>query len=264
MAPQPPKAQRHQPKVGRPLRTLSVDIGASGIKLVLLNELGEPLTERVRIKTPDPATPDAVIASTVIASILCEAEQQKGYDRISVGFPGVVREGIVKAAPSLGTEWNDFHLARTLEEKLKRPVRVANDADMQGLGAISGTGVELVLTLGTGVGSSLFSNGMLVPNLEVGQRKLSNRSLEKVGKKKWNKRLLKAIRKLECLFHYDRLYLGGGNSRYVEVDKLPANVTVISNLNGLVGGVALWGDRRPHSPHTAPEAQKPHTRSARA
>jgi polyphosphate glucokinase len=237
MAPKHTEAVKHQPKAGRPLRTLSVDIGATGIKLVILNELGEPLTERVRIKTPDPSTPDEVITA-----ILSEAERQKGYDRISVGFPGVVREGIVKAAPSLGTEWTDFHLARLLEQKLKRPVRAANDADMQGLGAISGTGVELVLTLGTGVGSSLFSHGMLVPNLEIGQRKLNNAALEKVGKKKWNKRLLKAVRELEGLFHYDRLYLGGGNSRYVQVDKLPANVTVISNLNGLVGGVALWGN----------------------
>lgn len=246
MAAKHPKALKHEPKPGRPLRTLCVDIGASGIKLVILNELGEPAGERVRVKTPDPATPEAVIAL-----ILSEAERQKGYDRISVGIPGVVRDGIVKVSPSsIGLEWKDFNLARVLQKQLKRPVRVANDADMQGLGAISGTGVELVLTLGTGVGSSLFSNGMLVPNLEVGQRKLNNAGLEQVGRKKWNKRLLKAIRKLERLFHYDRLYLGGGNSRYVQVDKLPANVTVVSNLNGLVGGVALWEDDRARSAHT--------------
>jgi polyphosphate glucokinase len=236
------KTLRGQPKTDRPLRTLAVDIGASGIKLVALNELGEPLTERVRVKTPEPATPDAVISA-----ILSEAKSLKSYDRISVGFPGVIRDGIVKGAQRLDSKWNDFHLARTLEEKLQRPVRVANDADMQGLGAISGTGVELVLTLGTGVGSSLFSNGTMVPNLQIGWRKLGNAVLEKIGKKKWNRRLLKAIRQLERLFHYDRLYLGGGNSRYVKVDKLPANVTVVSNLNGLIGGVALWGEQGIHS-----------------
>jgi polyphosphate glucokinase len=121
-------------------------------------------------------------------------------------------------------------------------VRALNDADMQGFGAISGTGVELVLTLGTGVGSALFMNGMLVPNVEVGWDRLNNEALERIGKKKWNKRLLKAIEQLEALFHYDRLYLGGGNSQFVKVGKLPANVTIVSNLNGLVGGVMLWRD----------------------
>jgi polyphosphate glucokinase len=224
-------------KTGRPLRTLAIDIGASGIKMAVLNEMGEPQTDRVRIKTPDPAVPDAIVSAVVT-----EAESQQAYDRVSVGFPGVVRDGVVKNAPNLAREWKDFNLRRALEEKLGHPVRVSNDADMQGLGAITGTGVELVLTLGTGVGSALFLDGMLVPNVEVGYDKLSNAALEAVGKKKWNKRLLKAIAKLERLFNYDRLYLGGGNSRYVKVDKLPANVTVVSNLNGLVGGVELWRD----------------------
>ena len=228
---------RHKAKTGRPLRTLAIDIGASGIKLAVINELGEPLTERVRTKTPQPAVPDAVISALVTL-----AEQQETFDRVSVGFPGVVRNGVSQNAPNLGEAWQDFNLARVLQDKLGRPVRVLNDADMQGFGAISGSGVELVLTLGTGVGSALFVGGTLVPNLEIGWDSLSNEALEQVGKKKWNKRLIKAINKLEALFHYDRLYLGGGNSQYVKVGKLPANVTVVSNLNGLVGGVALWRD----------------------
>jgi polyphosphate glucokinase len=250
------KPLQGQPKSEQPLRTLAIDIGASGIKFVVLNELAEPLTERVRVETPEPATPDAVISA-----IMAEARRQKSYDRISVGFPCVIRDGIVKGTPRLDPGWKDFHLARILEQKLQRPVRVVNDADMQGLGAISGTGVELVLTLGTGVGSSLFSNGMLVPNLEVGWHKLSNAALEKIGKKRWNRRLLKAVRQLESLFHFDRLYLGGGNSRHVKVDKLPAHVTVISNLNGLVGGVALWGEHGIHAPHKAfaTHAERPAT-----
>jgi polyphosphate glucokinase len=238
MKPSSPAAPlQRKAKTGRPLRTLAVDIGATGIKLAVLNELGEPLAERVRIKTPQPAVPD-----TVISAIVKLADQQESFDRVSVGFPGIIRNGVSQNAPNLGEAWHDFNLARALEDKLGRPVRALNDADMQGFGAISGTGVELVLTLGTGVGSALFMDGMLVPNVEVGWDRLSNEALEGVGKKKWNKRLLKAIEKLEALFHYDRLYLGGGNSQYVKVDKLPANVTVVSNLNGLVGGVALWRD----------------------
>ena len=161
---------------------------------------------------------------------------------MAVGFPGVVVGGIVKQAPNLDQEWQGFNIADVLQARLQKPVRVANDADVQGYGAISGTGVELVVTLGTGVGTSLFVDGRLVPNLEMGKDKLRNAALQKIGKKKWNKRLVKFIGQLDEVFHFTRLYIGGGNSREVDVALLPANVTVISNLNGLVGGIALWRD----------------------
>ena len=96
------------------------------------------------------------------------------------------------------------------------------------------------MTLGTGVGTSLFIDGRLVPNLEIGKGKLRNEALQKVGKKQWNKRVAKFVRKLETVFHFSRLYIGGGNSREVDVGLLPANVTIVSNMNGLIGGVALW------------------------
>ena len=107
-------------------------------------------------------------------------------------------------------------------------------------GAIAGSGVELVVTLGTGVGTSLFVDGRLVPNLEIGRDKLRNSALQKVGKKRWNKRLVRFIQRLDEIFHFTKLYIGGGNSREVDVSLLPANVTIISNLNGLNGGIALW------------------------
>ena len=223
----------------RPLRTLAVDIGATGVKVVVLNELGEPVTERARAKTPDSGKPGAVMDAVVAL-----AKEQGEFDRVSVGFPGVVRDGVVKEAPNLAPEWNDFNIKKLLTTHLNKPVRVANDADVQGFGAISGTGVELVMTLGTGVGSALFIDGRLVPNVEIGKAKLSDAELNRVGKKKWNKRVAKAIRKLESIFHYDRLYIGGGNSRAVDISDLPANVTIVSNLNGLVGGLALWRDQR--------------------
>ena len=90
------------------------------------------------------------------------------------------------------------------------------------------------------MGTALFLNGHLIPNVEVGKDKLSNAELRKVGKKKWNKRLHKLIRKLEAMFYYDRLYIGGGNAKAVSIPDIPANATMVSNLNGLVGGVALW------------------------
>ena len=225
-----PVAKQH-----KPVRTLAVDIGASGVKVVVLNEQGEAVTERQRVKTPGSAMPGVVL--DVIQSL---AEKTDEYDRVSVGFPGVVRDGIVGDAPNFADEWKGFNFAKVLSAQLRKPVRVANDADVQGYGAISGTGVELVLTLGTGVGSSLFMRGSLVPNVEVGRSKLADAELKRVGKRRWNKRVAKAVNKLERMFHYDRLYLGGGNAQYVDVSQLPANVTIVSNLNGLVGGIALW------------------------
>jgi polyphosphate glucokinase len=88
----------------------------------------------------------------------------------------------------------------------------------------------------------LFVDGRLAPNLEIGNDKLRNSALQKVGKKRWNKRLIKFINRLDEIFHFTKLYIGGGNSKEVDVGLLPANVTIISNLNGLIGGIALWRD----------------------
>lgn len=225
----------------KPIRTLVVDIGGTGIKAMVLNEIGEPINERNRIPTPRNGKPE-----DVIKAIEKLAKDAGPFQRISVGFPGVVRGGVVADAVNLARHWKDFHLAKALETKFKKPVRVANDADVQGFGAISGKGVELVITLGTGVGSSLFIDGRLVPNVEVGKAKLRDEELQRIGKKRWNRRLVKLVSKLENTFHYDRLYIGGGNADKVDIGLLPANVTIVSNLNGLVGGIALWnnGDLR--------------------
>lgn len=218
-------------------RTLVVDIGGSGIKATVLNDLGKAVSDRLRRDSPASGLPGAVM--DVVVSLAKEFET---FDRVAIGFPGVIINGIVKQAPNLAKEWQDFNILELLQSRLKKPVRVANDADVQGFGAISGTGVELVVTLGTGVGTSLFVDGRLVPNLEIGKDKLRNAALQKVGKKKWNKRLIKFITRLEEIFHFTKLYIGGGNSREVDVSLLPPNVTIVSNLNGLIGGIALWRD----------------------
>jgi polyphosphate glucokinase len=224
------------------VRILAVDIGASGLKAAVFTQTGEPVTERTRLKTPRSGMPGAVIDAVVKL-----AEQHGEFDRVAVGFPGVIRDGVVMEAPNLAAEWNDFNIVEVLAARLKKPVRVANDADVQGFGAISGKGVELLLTLGTGVGSALFVNGVLIPNVEIGKKRLSDTHLHKIGKKKWNRRLAKAIKKLEGMFHYDRLYIGGGNAGFVDIKALPANVTIVSNLNGLVGGLALWREEKERS-----------------
>jgi polyphosphate glucokinase len=222
------------PKRKTPI-TFSIDIGGSGIKATLLNGDGALMKNRLRIPTPDGAKPEIIIKE------IEELSKQLGkFDRIAVGFPGVVRNGVTRVAPNLAMEWKGYDFAKALGEKFSKPVRVMNDADMQGFGTISGKGVELVLTLGTGVGTALFVHGNLVPNIEAGVDRLDSRSLNKVGRKRWNKRLAKHIRKLEALFNYDRLFIGGGNAKHVDIQSLSGNVTICSNLNGLLGGARVW------------------------
>ncbi len=228
------------------IRTLSVDIGGSGTKVIVLDKAGNPQTERARVETPQPAKPEAVISA--IAQL---AVGQGEFDRVSVGFPGVVRGDVTETAVNLDSEWIGFDLGTALSQRLSKPVRVVNDADMQGLGAISGQGVELVVTLGTGFGSALFVDGKLVPNLEMAhhefrkgetyEEQLGRAALEDVGVKKWNSRLEKAIASLQHLFNYDYLYLGGGEAKKVTLE-LPSNVKIIPNMSGLLGGIALWRD----------------------
>lgn len=228
------------------LRTLAVDIGGSGTKVIVLDEAGEKLTERARVETPQPATPDAVIEA--IAQL---TTTQGDFDRVSVGFPGVVRNGVIGSAVNLDDSWVDFDLASGLSKQLQKPVRVANDADVQGLGAIKGEGVELVITLGTGFGSALFVDGKLVPNLEMGhhrfrkgdtyEEQLGRAALEDVGKKQWNNRLEKAIASLRHLFNFDHLYIGGGETKKINFE-LPEDVSKVPNILGLLGGIKLWDD----------------------
>jgi len=245
-----PKPVSPRPRTGRRAEkkapyTLCVDVGGTGIKAVLLDESGHPQTDRARIPTPAAATPHQVIG---IIRKLAKAEGK--FDRVSVGFPGVIKDGVVYTAPNLGKGWNNFMLERKLQDALERPVRVANDADVQGLGAVSGRGVELVITLGTGFGSVVFVDGHRI-HLELGHHpfhkgktyedELGHRTLDKKGKKWWNKRVREAIEDLKIAFNYDQLYIGGGDSKFIRFEP-PAGVKIISNLEGLLGGIKLWQD----------------------
>jgi polyphosphate glucokinase len=239
-------------------RTLAIDIGGSGIKAVTLDPAGKPLNERIRVATPKHARPKDIVE--IVRKL---AKAQDGFERVSVGFPGVVKHGIIYTAPNLGKGWSGFDLALALEHKVKQPVRVANDADVQGLGCVNGRGLELVITLGTGFGSVLFVDGVPV-HLELGHHpfhegktyedELGQAALEKKGPKKWNKLLQEAIAELKQTFNYDKLYIGGGNSRLVKFE-LPPDVQIISNEDGLLGGIKLWQE-------AAPQTAKPTAKSA--
>jgi polyphosphate glucokinase len=171
-----------------------------------------------------------------------------------VGFPGYVQGGKVYTAPNLGTKlWAGFPLAAAVQEELGRPVRLNNDADVQGLGVISGRGLELVCTLGTGLGSAWFSDGKLLPHMDLAHfarhkkddldNYVGDKARRKIGHKHWNRRVKRLIEMLAVVMNYDRLYLGGGNSRHVEF-KLPPHVSLVSNEAGLEGGAFVWCPRR--------------------
>ncbi|MCL4448432.1 MAG: ROK family protein [Actinobacteria bacterium] len=238
--------------------TLAVDIGGTGLKAAVLDISGAMVTDRVRIPTTYPCSPHKLIAD------LCELVSPLGeFDRVSVGFPGVVREGRVITAPHFSTEhgpgtpkdnklvaaWSGFKLADKLAKEFGKPTRVANDADLQGSAVVEGKGVELVLTLGTGVGTGLFANGKLAPHLELAHHpfhkgetyneQLGEVALQAVGVKSWNKRVAKAIELLNILLNYDHLYIGGGNAKKLTLD-LPSNVSTVDNLAGILGGIKLW------------------------
>jgi polyphosphate glucokinase len=223
--------------------TLAIDIGGSGLKAMLLDPAAKPVSERERVETPAVPTPALVLGGLEKLRKLLP-----GFDRVSVGFPGVIKRGITYTAANLHPAWVGFPLQAELEKRWKRPVRVANDAAVQGYGAIVGDGVELTLTLGTGMGGALFTSGRLCPGLELGHhpwRKhtyedyLGRRGLDKYGKKEWNKLLQEAIDQTAKLFNWDHLYIGGGNTKKIDFEP-GKNVKIVSNEAGLLGGVALW------------------------
>jgi len=227
------------------MTTLAVDIGGGTVKLLALNDQGVPVTETLTRPTPAPTTPEAVFA--LIHEM---ADTLPPHRRVSVGFPGVVKNGVAYNAPNLGDElWRGVRLDERLTQLLQRPVRAVNDADLQGLGVVRGKGVELVLTLGTGMGAALFTNGALVPNLELGHHPLRDgmtyedfvrdTELKRVGPIEWTARVLNAIEQIEPIFNYDTLHLGGGNVRHLQVE-LPENVRVFSLAEALRGALKLW------------------------
>jgi polyphosphate glucokinase len=226
-------------------QTLAIDIGGTRLKAGILATTGRMVAGPARTDTPHPAAPDAVIEALVgvVGSL-------GRFERISIGFPGVVRDGRVLTAPNLGTPaWHGYPLADTLSKRFGAPARLANDATVQGLGVISGRGLECVITLGTGIGFALFENGIAAPHLELSQHPVSGRrtydqyignaAFRSVGRKRWNRRVRKAIDHINTLTNCDTLYIGGGNAKNLQLE-LPSNVRIVSNEAGITGGIRLW------------------------
>lgn len=225
--------------------TLAFDIGGSHLKAGILSPKGKMVEGPNQVVTPHPTVPQEAVDALVGL-----AKGLGAHDRITIGFPGVVRADYVVTAPNLGTElWQGYKLAAEIHERLKKPVRLLNDASVQGLGAISGRGIECAVTMGTGFGFALFADGRLAPHLEMSQHPIKTdvtydhyvgeKALEAIGPKEWNKRVREIIEILAVVINYDMLYIGGGNARLIE-KPLPDTVRTVSNVDGITGGVKVW------------------------
>lgn len=238
--------------------TLAIDIGGTGLKASVLDASGLMMADRVVVPTPYPCPPDVLIRA--LATIV---KQLPAFDRVSVGFPGVVRGGRVLSAPEfvsgggLGTPvvprlvkaWTNYDLEGAISRAFGRPARVANDADLQGMAVVAGKGLELVITLGTGVGTGLFQDGCLAPHLEIAHHpfrkgdtyneQLGEAARKRLSKKRWNSRVKCAVETLDALLFFDHVYIGGGNSIRVTADLGP-KASIVDNAAGILGGIKLW------------------------
>ncbi|WP_434113178.1 ROK family protein [Paraburkholderia caffeinilytica] len=247
-------------------RILAIDVGGTGLKAAIIDADGQMKTERLRVATPHPCTPDQLVDA--LAKLVEPLVKKEPATLMSIGFPGVVRNNRILTAPHFGVEgWHDIPLADSLAQRLGGlPVRMINDAEMQGFAAIEGHGIELVLTLGTGAGTALFRDGELMPHLELAHHPVSKKGVAydeyigdaaraKAGNKRWNRRVEKIIGILDSLVNYDKLWIGGGNAARLTF-KLPANVATVSNDAGIEGGARLWHPKSFRETRQLPEANK--------
>jgi len=232
--------------------TLAIDIGGSNIKAAVLDARGGVVADKLRMPTPRPATQAAVLEG--IAAL---AARLPRVERMSVGFPGVVRRGIVRTAANLGSEeWRGFNLVEALARRFAVPARVLNDAAVQGLGVVEGHGLECVVTLGTGVGCAIFRNRRLLLHLELGyDAAIGQAALEAIGTEAWNERVIQALRAVMSLTACDMLYVGGGNARML-TSELPRHARIVSNVAGVTGGVRLWEPEMDELFAGVPDAQR--------
>jgi polyphosphate glucokinase len=246
-------------------RILAIDIGGTGLKAAVIDAGGEMKSERARVATPHPCTPEQLVDT--LATLVQPLVDAQHPTLMSIGFPGVVRDNRVITAPNIGDAgWRDFPLAERLAARVGGlPVRMINDAEMQGFAAIEGHGIEFVLTLGTGAGTALFRDGELMPHLELAHHPVSksrtydeyigNAAREKAGNKRWNRRVEKVIGILASLVNYDKLWIGGGNAARIEF-ALPPNAATVSNAAGIEGGAKLWHPQSIRETRQSPEANR--------
>jgi polyphosphate glucokinase len=242
--------------------TLTVDCGGSGIKAAVIDAAGTAHAEPVRVATPYPLPPARLVDTIeTIAAGLPRAQ------RVTVGMPGMIRRGVVVHTPhyvrargprttvvdELADAWRSFDMQAATAERLGLPTLVLNDAEVHGAGVIAASGLEVVLTLGTGLGSAAFLGGVLAPHQEWSHAPVRARTTydayigeperRRLGDGLWSRRVVRVVDGLRPVFWWDRLYLGGGNSRRITpagLDRLGDDVVVVPNSAALVGGARAW------------------------
>ena len=242
--------------------TLSIDCGGLFLKSCVLDESGTMHSKPNRIETPYPFSPDRFVET--IAEI---ASSLPTSYRATVGMPGMIRNGVVVATPhyittrgprtridpELQEAWNGFDVQSAISTKLGIPTLVLNDAEVHGAGIITGTGYEVVITLGTGLGFAIFYGGKLAPHFELSHATvrrgttydtwIGEQERRRLGNIFWSRRIRQLVEELRPVFKWDRLYIGGGNARLIrpiDLERIGDDVVIVPNTAGVAGGVRAW------------------------
>ena len=242
--------------------TLAIDCGGGGIKASVLDEAGTMRAHPIRVPTPYPLTTELFVQTLVDL-----AAQLPKSDRATVGMPGMIRHGVVittphyitksgprtRVLPELVVQWEGFDVKAALELAFGIPTRVLNDAEVHAAGVIAGQGLELVLTLGTGLGCAIYDGGHLAPHLEMSQAPvrwglsydtyIGEHERRRLGDALWSRRIARVVEGLRPGFMWARLYIGGGNSRHITpvvLAKLGDDVVIVPNTAAMVGGARAW------------------------
>lgn len=268
---------------GRPVRlAIGIDVGGSGIKAAVVDiDAGVLTSERLRVPTPVPSTPEAVIAS--IGRLVRRLVKSESFDEtvpVGVGLPGVTIDGALRFAGNIDQAWIDFPVVDRLGKLLKRPVFIINDADAAGIAEMrfgvgkDRSGTVIFLTLGTGVGSGVFTNGVLVPNTEFGQMEIRGRAAEKrsaavarvrrgLSWKAWATDLDEHLDRIRQLMWPNLLILGGGVSKSPEkyIPRLTVKCEVVPaalrNDAGIIGAAIVAAESPVQAADAASTAKEP-------
>ena len=252
---------REDTKVAEQL-TLSVDCGGLFLKSCVLDKSGTMHGKLERIETPYPLPPSRFVET--IGEIASGFPKVK---RATVGMPGMIRSGVVIATPhyittqgphtrvdpQLQEEWRNFDVQKAISSKLDVPTLVLNDAEVHGAGIITGSGYEVVITLGTGLGFAIFYGGKLAPHFELSHATvrrgttydewIGERERRRIGNVFWSRRIKQLVAELRPVFGWDRLYIGGGNARLIkpkDLEIMGDEIVIVPNSAGVSGGVRAW------------------------
>lgn len=263
---------------------IGIDVGGSGIKAAVVDiDAGKFASERLRVATPTPATPEAVIASIGrIVRRLAKANALGSVTPVGVGLPGVAMGNTLMTAANIDAGWIGFPVVERMRKATGRTVRIVNDADAAGIAEMrfgvgrDRAGVVIFLTLGTGVGSGVFVDGILVPNTEFGQMEIRGRPAERrsaaaarirrgLSWKAWAQDLDEHLHRIDELMWPNLMILGGGVSkqgdRYIPrlTVRCPVVAAQLRNDAGIVGAaiVAIEGIGRPGMAEAPPVASPP-------